>query len=179
MSERMPLYGLVAEFNTPAELLDAARATRQAGYTRTDAYSPLPIEGLAGAVGGGSSRLPLLVFFGGLIGGVGGFLLQYITSVHTYPLNIGGRPLNSWPAFIPVTFECTILGAGLTTIFGMLAINGLPMPYHPLFHVDRFSRASRDGFFLCIEARDASFDLEKTRAFLQSLSPVSVEEVPS
>ncbi|MBX7103616.1 MAG: DUF3341 domain-containing protein [Gemmataceae bacterium] len=175
----IPIYGIVAEFASPADLLEAARATKQAGYTRTDAYSPLPIEGLAGAVGGGHSKLPVLVFLGGLIGGASGYLLQYYTAVHSYPFNIGGRPLHSWPAFIPVTFECTILGAALTAIFGMLALNGLPMPYHPLFHVGRFARASRDKFFLCIEARDPIFDAARTRAFLETLSPTAVEEVPS
>ncbi len=179
MSREIPIYGLVAEFDSPTQLLDAARAARQAGYTRTDAYSPLPIEGMAGAVGGGHSRLPVLVFLGGLIGGIGGYLLQYITAVHAYPFNIGGRPLHSWPAFIPVTFECTILGAALTAVFGMLALNGLPMPYHPLFHVPRFARASRDRCFLCIEARDPIFDEQQVRAFLESLHPTAVEEVPA
>lgn len=177
--QTLPIYGLVAEFGSPAELLEAARAAKQAGYTRTDAYSPLPIEGLASAVGGDHSKLPLLVFLGGLIGGASGYFLQYYTAVHAYPFNIGGRPLHSWPAFIPVTFECTILGAALTAIFGMLALNGLPMPYHPLFHVDRFARASRDKFFLCIEAKDPIYDGDKTRAFLESLAPLAVEEVPS
>lgn len=176
---RPPIYGLAAEFASPAELLEAARAAKQAGYTRTDAYSPLPVEGLAGAVGAGHSKLPTIVFLGGLIGGISGYLLQYTSAVHWYPFNIGGRPLHSWPAFIPVTFECTILGAALAAVFGMLAINGLPAPYHPLFHVPRFARASRDLFFLCIEARDPIFDLRQTRAFLESLGPKEVQEVPS
>jgi hypothetical protein len=176
---RVPSYGVVAEFDSPADLLDAARAARQAGYTKMDAYSPLPVEGLADAVGHGKSKLPTLVFLGGLIGGLTGYLLQYFTAVHTYPLNIGGRPLHSWPAFIPVTFECTILGASLTAVFGMLALNGLPMPYHPLFHLPRFARASRDRFFLCIEARDPIFDAMQVGAFLQTLHPLMVEEVPS
>jgi Protein of unknown function (DUF3341) len=179
MNHTLPIYGLAAEFDSPTRLLDAARAARQAGYTRTDAYSPLPVEGMAGAVGSGHSKLPTLVFLGGLCGGVCGYLLQYITAVHTYPLNIGGRPLNSWPAFIPVTFECTILGAALTAVFGMLALNGLPMPYHPLFHLRQFARASRDRFFLCIEARDPIFDAAQARKFLESLEPLSVAEVPA
>lgn len=176
---RPPIYGLAAEFATPAELLEAARAAKQAGYTRTDAYSPLPVEGLAGAVGASHSNLPTVVFFGGLIGGLTGFLLQYVTATSWYPFNIGGRPLNSWPMFIPVTFECTILGAAVAAVFGMLAVNGLPMPYHPLFHLPRFARASRDLCYLCIEARDPIFDLSQTRAFLETLKPNSVEEVPS
>ncbi|MFL5330359.1 MAG: DUF3341 domain-containing protein [Gemmataceae bacterium] len=175
---RLPIYGLAAEFPTPAELIEAARAVRAAGYRRTDAYTPLPVEGLASAIGARPSILPFLVLLGGIIGGVGGYFLQYFTAVHTYPFNIGGRPLHSWPAFIPVTFECTNLGAALTCVFGMLALNGLPAPYHPLFHLPRFARASRDLSFLCIEARDPLFDLERTREFLQSLGPTSVEEVP-
>jgi len=176
---RPPIYGLAAEFGSPAELLAAARTAREAGYTRTDAYSPLPIEGLAGAVGAGRSHLPTLVFLGGLVGALVGYGLQYTSAVHWYPLNVGGRPLNSWPAFIPVTFECTILGASLAAVFGMFAVNGLPMPYHPLFHLPRFARASRDLFFLCVEARDPIFDPDQTRTFLESLGPRSVEEVPS
>lgn len=176
---RPPIYGLAAEFSSPAELLAAARAAREAGYTRTDAYSPLPVEGLAGAVGARHSHLPMLVFLGGAIGAAIGYGLQYITAVHWYPLNVGGRPLNSWPAFIPVTFECTILGASLAAVFGLFAVNSLPMPYHPLFHLPRFARASRDLFFLCVEARDPTFDREQTRAFLESLGPRAVEEVPS
>src|SRR5437868_2453201 len=140
---KLPIYGLAAEFASPAELVEAARATRAAGYTRTDAYSPLPVEGLAGAIGAGPSKLPLVVFLGGLFGAAGGYFLQYYTAVHYYPFNIGGRPFHSWPAFIPVTFECTVLGASLAAVFGMLALNGLPMPYHPLFHLPRFARASR------------------------------------
>jgi hypothetical protein len=176
---RPPIYGLAAEFGSPTELLAAARAAREAGYTRADAYSPLPIEGLAGAVGARHSHLPTLVFLGGLIGAIIGYGLQYVSAVYWYPLNVGGRPLNSWPAFIPVTFECTILGASLAAVFGMFAVNGLPMPYHPLFHLPRFARASRDLFFLCVEARDPIFDLDQTRGFLESLGPRAVEEVPS
>src|SRR5262245_24874185 len=175
---RPPIYGLAAEFATPSDLLEAARAAKQAGYTRTDAYSPLPVEGLAGAVGASYSKLPTIVFFGGLIGGFTGYLLQYVTATSWYPFNVGGRPLNSWPAFIPVTFECTILGAALAAVFGMLAVNGLPMPYHPLFHVPRFARASRDLFFLCIQARDPRFEVGAVTQFLQDLGPADVQEVP-
>lgn len=178
MSQPRPIYGLAAEFRTPAELVAAARAVRDAGYTRTDAYSPLPIEGLSVAMGDRPSRLPWIVFFGGLFGALGGFFLQDYTAAFYYPFNVGGRPLHSWPAFITVTFECTILAASLSAVLGMLALNGLPMPYHPLFHLPRFARASRDLFFLCIEARDPKFHPEVTRHFLQSLSPQAVEEVP-
>jgi hypothetical protein len=173
-----PLYGIVAEFDTPTTLVDAANRAREAGYERFEAYAPFPIEELAEAVGHPHTRLPLAVFLGGLIGGLSGYFLQYYTAVVTYPLNIGGRPLHSWPAFVPVTFECTILGAALTAVFGMLARNGLPMPYHPLFHIPRFARASRDLFFLCIQARDPKFDAPGVTQFLRSLGATDVQEVP-
>lgn len=174
-----PIYGVVAEFPTPAAVVAAARATRNAGYVRFEGYSPYPLEELNEVIGYGRSRLPAIVFLGGLVGFLGGFFLQWYTSVHYYPLNIGGRPLNSWPAFIPVTFECTILGAVLSAVFGMLALNGLPMPYHPLFHVQRFAeRASRDLFFLCINYRDPKFDRVGTAEFLRGLDPSDVQEVP-
>lgn len=174
----LPVYGVVAEFDNPTALVAAANRTREAGYTRFEAYSPYPIEALVEAIGHPKTRLPLAVFLGGLAGCLTGYLLQYFTAVVTYPLNIGGRPLHSWPAFIPVTFECTILGAALTAVFAMLARNGLPMPYHPLFHIPRFARASRDLFFLCIQARDPRFDLPQVTEFLRTLSPADVQEVP-
>lgn len=174
----LPIYGVVAEFDNPSALVAAANLTREAGYHRFEAYAPYPIEELAEAVGHAHTRLPLAVFLGGLIGGLGGYLLQYLTAVVTYPINIGGRPLHSWPAFIPVTFECTILGAALTAVFGMLARNGLPMPYHPLFHMPRFARASRDLFFLCIQARDPMFDAVAVSEFLRTLGATDVQEVP-
>ena len=175
---RPPIYGLAAEFASPAELVEAAKAVRAAGYTRIDAYTPLPVEGLSGAIGAGKSRLPLLVLIGGIVGAIGGYLMQYVTAVHWYPFNIGGRPLNSWPAFIPVVFECTVLGASLTAVIGMLALCGLPAPYHPLFHLQRFSRVSRDLSFLCVESRDPLFEVTRTRELLTSLGAASVEEVP-
>jgi Alternative complex III, ActD subunit len=174
-----PVYGVVAEFKSPAELVAAARATREAGYTRFEGYAPYPIEELSEAIGYGKSRLPGLVFLGGLAGFLIGYGMQWYISVYYYPINIGGRPLNSWPAFIPVTFECTILGAVLTAVFGMLALNGLPMPYHPLFHVPRFAaRASRDLFFLCIQSRDPKFDRAAVGDFLRGMNPSDVQEVP-
>src|SRR2546427_8356030 len=172
------LYGVLAEFDTPDELLAATRRAHEAGYRQMDAYTPFPIEGLAEALGFHRPRLPLIVLLGGIVGGVGGYLMQYWIAAIDYPLNIGGRPLHSWPAFIPVTFELTILGAALAAVLGMLVLNGLPMPYHPLFHVPRFALATRDRFFLCIEARDPKFDREATRQFLASLEPREVAEVP-
>ncbi len=158
--------------------MDAANAAREAGFQRMDAYSPFPIEDLADALGQRPTKLPLIVLIGGILGGLGGFLLQYWVNVISYPMNIGGKPFNSWPAFIPVTFECTILGASLSAVFGMLGLNGLPMPYHPLFHLDSFARASQDRFFLCIRAIDPKFDLAETRRFLAGLGALEVSEVP-
>jgi hypothetical protein len=142
-----------------------------------DAYSPFPIEELHEAIGGEHSRLPLIVLIGGLVGCLGGYALEYWSSVIAYPLNIGGKPFHSWPAFIPVTFECTILGAALSAVLGMLALNGLPQPYHPVFNVPRFALASRNRFFLCIESKDAQFDIERTRQFLETLEPREVTTV--
>ena len=168
----------MAEFDGPDKILAAAKAAYAAGYRRMDAYSPLPIHGLSEAIGLEKTILPRIVLAGGICGGIGGFSLQYWASVINYPINIGGKPLNSWPSFIPVTFECTILLAALSAVFGMLALNGLPQPYHPVFNVERFERASRDRFFLCIEARDKQFDRKATREFLASLNPREVNEVP-
>jgi hypothetical protein len=177
MSTRSLVYGLMAEFDDPNALVVAAQRARHEGYRRMDAYSPFPIEALHEALGMPPTRLPLIVLIGGLVGGIGGFALQYWVSAIENPWNIGGRPLNSWPAFIPIIFECTILVAALSAVLGMLALNGLPMPYHPVFNVSRFALASRNRFFLCIEAKDARFDLEKTRTFLQTLGPREVSTV--
>jgi hypothetical protein len=171
------VYGLIAEFDNPTELVAAARHAHASGYRRMDAYSPIPIEELHEALGFGRTKLPLIVLIGGIIGGLGGYGLQYWSSAIAYAMNVGGRPFNSWPQFIPVTFETTVLGAALAAVLGMLALNGLPMPYHPVFNVPRFALASRNRFFLCIEARDPRFDRDETQRFLESLGPRGVSEV--
>jgi len=171
------LYGLLAEFETPDALVRAAEKARLAGYRQMDAYSPIPIEELSDALGLNRTRLPKLVFLGGVLGGLGGYGLEYWTQAIAYPMNIGGRPFHSWPHFIPVTFETTVLGAALTAFVGMWALNKLPQPYHPVFNVPEFVRASTDRFFLCIEAVDPRFELEGTRRFLEGLHPVGVSEV--
>jgi len=172
------IYGLLAEFGSPAELLEAARAAHRVGYKRMDGFSPFPVEGLAEALGMHRTRLPYLVLLGGILGAISGYGMQYYASVISYPLNVGGRPLNSWPAFVPVTFELAILGAALTAVIGMLMLNGLPRPYHPLFGVDAFAHATQDRFFLCIEAADPLFDRQTTREFLATLTACPVVEVP-
>ncbi len=177
MSDRPPIYGLLAEFDDANALVAATRRVHEAGYRSMDAYSPFPIEELAAALGLHKTHLPLLVLMGGLIGGVGGYLLQSWTATTSYPLNVGGRPLHSWPAFIPVTFELTILGAALFAVLGMLALNGLPMPYHPVFNVPRFALATRDRFFLCVEANDPLFDGQRTSVLLRDLGAREVTEV--
>jgi hypothetical protein len=176
---RESLYGLLAEFGNPTDLVAAARQAHAAGYRRLDAFTPFPIEELTDALQIRRTCLPWLVLAGGVTGGLGGYFMQYYAAVISFPLNIGGRPLHSWPAFIPITFELTVLLAALTAFFGMIALNRLPTPYHPLFNVPAFALASRDQFFLCIEATDAQFDEEKTRRFLDSLQPRHVWEVPS
>jgi len=178
MSERRSqLFGVMGEFSTPEDLLAATKKAREAGYKHVEAYTPFPVEGLSEAVGFKWTAVPLLTLMGGLGGGLTGFGLQYWVAAITYPLNIGGRPLNSWPAYIPVTFELTVLGASIFAVFSMLALNKLPQPYHPVFNVERFSQASTDKFFLCIEARDPKFDLVETSKFLQSLHAQHVNEV--
>jgi hypothetical protein len=172
-----PIYGIMAEFENEEELVEAVRRARSEGYRKLEAYAPQPIEGLAEEMGFHDTGLPMLVLIGGIVGALGGFAMQYYLSVINYPINVGGRPLNSWPAFIPVTFETTILLAALTAVFGMLALNGLPMPYHPVFNVDRFARASRDRFFLCIRAIDPRFSALATRQFLESCHPRGVYDV--
>ena len=174
---RPSLHGLLAEFDTPDDLLTAAKQAHDAGYKNLDAYSPFPIEGLSEAIGFRQTWLPWLVLIGGIIGCLGGYFLQYWIAVIDYPMNIGGRPFHSWPSFIVVTFETTILFAALTAVLGMLALNGLPMPYHPVFNVPSFALATRDRFFLCIESTDPKFDRKATRQFLEQTHPRQVSEV--
>ena len=178
MTAEPRLYGLLAEFHEPAQVVAAAHAVHEAGFRKVDAYTPYPIEELSEALELHHSPLPKLVFVGGLVGLLAGFGLCWWTSTIGYPMNIGGRPFNSWVSFIPPTFETTILFAALTAVLGMLALNGLPEPYHPVFNVEAFALASRDKFFICVESVDPKFDREKTRDFLKKLPDVSaVHEV--
>lgn len=179
MSEMGPVHGLLAEYSSAQALLDAAHRTHAAGFRRMDAYSPFPIEELSEIVcDHHRSKVPLVCLVGGVVGALGGFGLAYWTSVIEYPLNVGGKPFNSWPAFIPVIFECTVLLASFSAGIGMLALNGLPEPYHPVFNAASFrERGSRNGFFLCIEAADAKYDGARTREFLRSTGAVEVQEV--
>jgi hypothetical protein len=168
----------MAEFDSPTSLVAAAHRVQQAGYRKVDAYSPFPIEGLAEAVGFHRDEMPLVVLIGGLIGGITGYAMQYWMSVISYPINVGGKPYHSWPAFIIVTFEMTILFAGISAVLGMLALNGLPMPYHPVFNVPRFAFATKDRFFLIVFSSDPKYSSIETRRFLESLNPRSIAEVP-
>lgn len=178
MNESTPAsHGLMAEFETPEDLLDAARRTYAEGFRRIDAYSPLPIHGLAAAIGFPQTNLPIATFVCGLIGALTGYGLQYWVHVIDYPINIGGRPFHSGVMFIPVTFEMTILFAAIGTVVGLMLLNRLPQPYHPVFNVPSFERASQDRFFLCVETEDPQYDGATTRTFLQSLNPVEVTEV--
>ena len=174
-----PIYGLMAEFDSPTELVVAARKTYAAGYKKIDAYSPFPVEELAEAIGFRRNGVPAVVLVGGILGCLSGYLLQWWISVVSYPVNVGGRPYHSAPAFIVVTFEMTILCAVLAAVFGMLALNGLPMPYHPVFNVPRFRFATKDRFFLIVFSSDPKYTSTGTRAFLESLAPRSISEVPS
>ena len=177
MAKQEPIYGLMAEFETPEQVLQAALRTHAAGYRRMDAYTPIPVEGLAEAIGFEWTSLPMVVFTGGFLGGCSGFFMCWYANVISLPLNVGGKPLNSWPAWIPITYELTILGSALAAVFGMIIMNGLPRPYHPVFNVPRFDRASTDRFFLCIKARDRQFDRVKTKEFLQGLHCQGVYEI--
>ncbi len=171
------LYGLMAEFETPDAVVIAARRAHAAGYRKMDAYSPFPIEELSEAVGFHKTRVPLIVLIGGIIGGIIGYLMQYYLMAIDYPLQIGGKPMNSWPQYIPITFEMTILAASAAGVIGMLFLNGLPMPYHPVFNVPRFELASSERFFLVIEATDPKFKRDETTGFLQGLNPHEVSDV--
>ena len=172
-----PVYGVMAEFDNPTDLVIATEAAYAEGYRKMDAYSPFPIEELADAVGFHKTRVPLIVLCGGILGGLSGFFLQYWISANSYPLNIGGRPYNSWPAFIIVTFEMTILFGGISAVIGMLGLNGLPQPYHPVFNNPRFNSATRDRFFLCIEAADPQFESERVQKLMESFDPLEITEV--
>jgi hypothetical protein len=174
---RPQFYGVMAQFGDATSAVEAARRAYEEGYRRMDAYSPYPVEELSEAIGFHRTRLPIIVFIGGLIGCVGGFLLQYYVAVHDYPINVGGKPLFSWPAFIPITFETTVLAAALSAVFGMLALNGLPEPYHPVFNTRNFELATRDHFFLLIESNDAKYDRAATTEFLRSLGAQEVTDV--
>jgi hypothetical protein len=174
---RPPIYGLMAEFPSADALVAAAHQVHEAGFQKVDAFTPYPIEAVSEALALPRSKVPLLVLVGGLLGGLGGYMLQYWSQVIRYPMNIGGRPVHSWPSFIVPTFECTILGAALTAVIGMILLNGLPLPYHPVFNVPRFALASRDRFFLVIEAVDPKFDPDATRSFLAGLNASEVSEV--
>src|SRR3984893_4468995 len=177
--KRDAVYGMMGEFDRPLALVEAAKRTYQAGYRKIDTYTPFPIEGLAEEIGFHSDETPLVVLIGGHVRGLTGYLMQYWMSAVAYPLNIGGKPYHSWPAFIDITFEMTILFAGISAVFGMLALNGLPMPYHPVFNVPRFALASKDRFFLIVFSSDLKYDPTGTRKFLEGLTPRSVTEVPS
>jgi hypothetical protein len=179
MDTKHPLYGLMAEFENATDLVAAARRTYEEGYRKINGYSPYPIEELSEAIGFHHTRLPLIVLIGGIIGCLTGYGMQYYLAVIDYPLNVGGRPFHSWPSFIPITFEVTVLFAALSAVFGMLALNGLPQPYHPVFNVERFALATRDRFFLVIEAKDSKFEYGKTMSFMQSLNAREVMDVES
>ncbi|MCW5980688.1 MAG: DUF3341 domain-containing protein [Bryobacteraceae bacterium] len=174
---RPRIYGVMAEYENPGELLSAAEQAYAEGYRQLDAYSPMPIHGLAEAIGFRGTRLPLLVLIGGILGFVLAYLMLWSIETIIYPVNVGGRPHNSWPAFIPIMFETTVLVAAITAVLGMLGMNGLPMPYHPVFNNPRFVTASRHRFFLCIESRDPKFDADATAKFLQQTHARTVSEV--
>jgi hypothetical protein len=172
-----PIYGLMAEFSKSETLLAAARRAHEQGYRKMDAFTPFPVEGMAENLGRKKSSVPLIVLLAGICGGVGGYFMEWYAMSVDYPINVGGRPLNSWPPFVPITFELTILSGALAAVVSMFALNRLPQPHHPVFNARHFERASTDKFFLCIEAEDPKFDLETTRQFMESLKPDHIEEV--
>lgn len=178
MKPLTPIYGLMAEFETPQLVLAAAKRAREAGYRAMDAYTPYTVEGLAAELGLPRTRVPFVVLVAALVGAAVGFFMMYYSMAIDYTFDVGGRPNNSWPVFIPITFEVMVLVSGFAALFGMLFLNGLPRPHHPVFNVPQFERASQDRFFLCIEATDPKFDLAGTRTFLAELGPTEVMEVP-
>jgi hypothetical protein len=175
--EEKVLYGLMAEFDGHEQLLEAAKRAYAEGYRRMDGFSPFPVEGLAEALGHEMTLVPLFTLMGGIAGGLGAYFMEWFSMGPLYPLNVGGRPLNSWPNFIPVTFELTVLIASISALVSMLVLNKLPHPHHPVFNVPEFRRASIDRFFLCIEVADPKFDREKTWEFLDTLKPLMIAEV--
>jgi hypothetical protein len=177
MSDEKKLYGMLAQFGSAPALMTAVEKARAGGYCKMEAYSPYPIHGLSEALGFKRTKLPYLIFLGGMTGAIGGFGMMWSSAAYFYPINVAGRPYFSWEAFVPITFECMILLAAFTAVLGMLGLNGLPQPYHPLFNSEAFSHASRDKFFLCIEGTDPQFSIESTRKFLESLAPEEIDEV--
>ncbi len=175
----MPPFGIIAEFNDHESLLNAAKQARELGFRRFDAYSPFPVEGLADAIGFKKNRVPLCCLLGGLTGGIGGYFMQWYANVISYPVNVGGRPFHSAPAFIPITFELTILCAAIAAIGGMLMLNGLPRPHHPIFAAKNFAASTTDKFFLCIESSDPKFDTASVTDFLRAQHAKEISEVPA
>ena len=173
------IYGIMAEFDSASDLVAAARRTHQSGYQKIDAYSPFPVEELSEAIGFHTNRVALVTLIGAITGGISGYLMQYWMNAVNYPVIVGGKPPHSWPAFIPITFEMTILFGGISAVLGMLALNGLPMPYHPVFNVPRFAMATKDRFFLIVFSTDPKYSPAGTRQFLESLGPRSISEVLS
>jgi hypothetical protein len=171
------IYGVIAEYDTPEQVLSAAKAAHRAGYQKMDAYTPHPVEGLDDALGMQPTRLGFVVLAMGLVGMVTGYFMQWYSMNIFYPLNIGGRPLHDWPTYVVITFELTVLLSAFTAGLFMLARNGLPRPYHPVFNTPGFERATRDGYYLCIESEDPTFDLKRVQSFFQGTTPVSVHEV--
>lgn len=175
--EKRFIHGLIAEYTEASEVLAASRQAHRAGYRRMDAYAPFPVEGLPEALGFRDHLVPWIMFWMGLFGAIGGYLFMRWTQVTDYPLNIGGKTVESWPMWIPITFECTVLGASLSGVVGMLIVNKLPQPYHPVFDAPNFDEASSTRFFLCIESHDPRFDASETRRFLESTHAARVSEV--
>jgi hypothetical protein len=176
--ETTALFGLMAEFAEPEQVVAATAQAYKAGYRRMDAYAPYAVEGLAEAMGFTRNRVPLCVLCGGLTGAATAIVMMWFSGTIHYPINVGGRPLFPWPSFVPITFELTILLGSFSAVLSMLGLNGLPLPYHPVFNVDRFSLASRDRFFLCIQTDDPKYDRDETWRFLESLGAYEVSEVP-
>jgi hypothetical protein len=177
MAMETKLYGMLAQFGSAQALMNAVEKARHEGYRKMEAYTPYPIHGLSEALGFHKSKLPWIIFGGGATGAILGFAMQWSSAAYFYPINVGGKPYFSWPGFVPITFECMILLAAFSAVLGMLGLNGLPQPHHPLFNSDAFSHASRDKFFLCVESEDPKFNVEQTKAFLETLHPEEIDEV--